>query len=98
MTSETTQANTTSETKHTPGPWHVGMKPGPMVYGRNGEWVANCCLETNTRGENLDNARLIAAAPELLKLAELIASRMDDYRTARIAVEMAEQVLRKIQD
>ena len=23
--------------KHTPGPWHVGLKPGPMVYGPQGE-------------------------------------------------------------
>ncbi len=25
--------------KHTPGPWHIGMKPCPMVYGPQGEQV-----------------------------------------------------------
>lgn len=23
-------------------PWHVGMKPGPMVYGPLGEQIADC--------------------------------------------------------
>ena len=27
--------------KHTPTPWHVGMKPGPMVYGPQGEQVVS---------------------------------------------------------
>lgn len=27
--------------KHTPLPWHVGMKPGPILYGPKGEQVAD---------------------------------------------------------
>ncbi len=26
---------------HTPLPWHVGMKPGPMIYGPQGEQIAD---------------------------------------------------------
>jgi hypothetical protein len=29
------------KTTHTPGPFHVGMKPGPMVYGPQGEQIAD---------------------------------------------------------
>ena len=52
--------------KFTPGPWHVGMKPGPMVYGPQGEQIVgiNVLLD---QPEVIANARLIAAAPELLE-------------------------------
>lgn len=59
--------------KHTQGEWHVGMKPGPMVYGPLGEQIADCqsiFLEDNECGHN---ARLIAKAPRLLELAEVMA-------------------------
>lgn len=64
-------ANKDERVQHTPGPWHVGMKPGPMVYGTRGEQVADC------RGmlpdsECRHNARLIAAAPEMLALLQSI--------------------------
>lgn len=54
----------TTQPTHTHGPWHIGMRPGPMVYGPLGEQVADC------RGldESGYNARLIAAAPEMLNL------------------------------
>ncbi len=51
---------------HTAGPWHVGMKPGPMVYGLNGEQVADLRADVLVNNERAANARLIAAAPELL--------------------------------
>ena len=52
-------------TKHTPGPWHVGMKPGPIVYGSEGEQVASLVVPMLPEQENRANARLIAKAPEL---------------------------------
>ena len=52
--------------QHTPGPWHVGMKPGPIVYGPNGEQVASLVVPMLPEEENRANAHLIAAAPELL--------------------------------
>ena len=50
--------------KHTPGPWHVGLKPGPMVYGPQGEQIVglNVLLDSN---EVLANAKFIAAAPAM---------------------------------
>lgn len=60
----------TSETKHTPGPWNYS---GPCeMTGRysifhNGP-LAYCGDTTATPGDGEANARLIAAAPELLAL------------------------------
>lgn len=52
--------------------WHVGMKPGPMVYGEQGEQIADCRMEFMSASENGANARLIAAAPDLLRVADLV--------------------------
>ena len=57
--------------KHTPGPWRVREE---RVYTRvvteqGGEWIAN--LGTNDE-KHLANARLIAAAPELLEACEAV--------------------------
>lgn len=41
--------------------WHIGMKPGPIVYREDGSQVADCRFEGAK-----EDARLIAAAPELL--------------------------------
>jgi hypothetical protein len=58
------------ETKHTPGPWHAD-------WDDNGQWYIEPLGVTGTklRGDSGDcveaaNARLIAAAPELLKALE----------------------------
>lgn len=52
---------------HTLGPWHVGMKPGPMIYGPHGEQIADMRHPAMVDDdEHAANARLIAAAPELL--------------------------------
>jgi hypothetical protein len=53
-------------TAHTPGPWHIGMKPGPMIYGSDSSQVADLRGDLLDRGEAQANARLIAAAPDLL--------------------------------
>lgn len=37
-----TNVQTSNEMRHTPTPWHVGMQPGPMVYGPLGEQIADC--------------------------------------------------------
>jgi hypothetical protein len=61
-----------SESKFTPGPWKVHH------YGAADEWVrtadgeAIVCVGHN-RGKREANARLIAAAPELFRVASLLA-------------------------
>lgn len=61
---------------HTPGPWHIGIRPGPIVYGQQGEQVANLRLPMVGADENRANARLIAAAPELMELLETAVLRI----------------------
>jgi len=63
-------------TEHTPGPWHLvppdAPKSWPMIAAKVGERKPLiCCLEYSKRGpiyhdDAVANARLIAAAPELL--------------------------------
>lgn len=51
----------------TPGPWHVGVRPGPIVYGRLGEQVADLRSDTMMPDETRSNARLIAESPAMLE-------------------------------
>lgn len=74
-----------TKTKHTPGPWEVGQagtgnvyvpsilhksanpKPGPGLLVRT---IATMCIH-GPEDENESNARLIAAAPELLEACKM---------------------------
>lgn len=59
-----------SQSKHTLSPWHVLDHPNKeyFVYGPDGNLVANCDGWINhTLADKQANARLIAAAPELLE-------------------------------
>ena len=67
------------ETKHTPGPWEIVCEGGgepAAVYGQpkniyaSGLRVASMCGPGNDPAAWLANARLIAAAPELLEALE----------------------------
>lgn len=63
-----------SESKHTPGPWHVaGNGLSRYVEGRVRPGVMQevaWCGATEVSGQMESNARLISAAPELLESAE----------------------------
>jgi hypothetical protein len=48
---------------HTPGPWSIRPDSGVEIFGPDGQWIMTIY---RTREELLANARLIAAAPELL--------------------------------
>lgn len=55
-------------TKHTPGPWIVtdtDYDDTPIVVSKSGEYI--CSPTGNTVGQEYDNARLIAASPDLLE-------------------------------
>ena len=63
-------------TKHTKGPWHVGVKQAEkIVYDARGWAIANATVYhgKNDINEVIANARLIAAAPELLEALQLVA-------------------------
>lgn len=68
-TTKESAAQTQFKFMHTPGYWHVGMNPGPIVYGPKGEQIADLTADLLPREETKANARLIAAAPDLLALA-----------------------------
>lgn len=68
-------------TKHTPGPWHVGLKQAHrIVYDPKGWAVCDCTVYhgQDDADEMKANAALIAAAPELLELAEAFKSFLED--------------------
>ncbi|WP_248321992.1 hypothetical protein [Caballeronia sp. Sq4a] len=60
-------------TKHTPGPWKAVRAPhGPIDVFDSGERDIVTVYGGGTNGDKEANARLIAAAPELLEFAELV--------------------------
>lgn len=53
---------------HTPGPWRMGKRAyDRAIYGQQGAEVASMLDLFHTPAESLANARLIAAAPDLLE-------------------------------
>ena len=84
-------------TKHTAAPWHVGMPPpnGEQAIGaENGMMVAIATTGVGMKEETLANARLIAAAPELLEaLKEMVKDFEKDVVMikARAAIIKAEE-------
>lgn len=62
--------------RHTPGPWHIGMHPGPIVYGPKGEMIADLRHDLLEKGEHIANVRLIAAAPEMLEALRAMRCRL----------------------
>jgi hypothetical protein len=53
------------KTQYTAGPWHVGMKPGPMIYGHCGEQVCDMRNTILEKDEEKANLKLISASPDL---------------------------------
>lgn len=68
------------ENKHTPGPWTVGDTPA-IVYDDNACEVA---MATFNQESFEANARLIAAAPELLAALEFIVNDAEPGEDARL--------------
>lgn len=60
--------------KHTPGPWHVGGRDKCTVYDRFNQRLANSfegvMATQRSDSECHANARLIAAAPEMLEVLQ----------------------------
>jgi hypothetical protein len=48
--------------KHTPGIFHIGMNPGPIVYSDKGAQIADCMSISNDHAENVANAQFIVRA------------------------------------
>ena len=68
-----------SEQKHTPGPWESGNGT-TSIYGSDGKEVARRIWHGPQDDErSLANARLIAAAPELLAALERTLNWLTSY-------------------
>lgn len=73
---------TTITTTHTPGSWHVGTAAPSIIYALDGFAIANAVTYHGRHGgiETMQaNARLIAAAPELLDVLKRFISACDHY-------------------
>jgi hypothetical protein len=64
--------------KSTPVPWHVGMKPGPIIYGPQGEEIADMRTTMLFPQERNANVKTVITAVNLTKdvrrLVDLILS------------------------
>lgn len=75
----TFKQNDTMKTKHTKGPWIVAIT-GNILDGRGRKVVSIESITGNDASEKTANARLIAAAPELLgALKALLDSKREHY-------------------
>lgn len=61
--------------QHTPGPWINDGQNDYGVYAQGGTCLVARVYDTNTNGQAIRNAQLIAAAPELLAACNLAASK-----------------------
>ena len=81
------------ETKHTPGPWIIGNPT--EIHDVDGTRIVMCCQTSDdvTDDASEANARLIAAAPELLEALKgvvRVADRAtDEFDAARAAIAKA---------
>ena len=79
---------------HTPGPWALHDEVAGVIYGPDGHQVCTTPRTTRREVERAANARLIAAAPEmlaaLLKLVEAVdpavgGLTLEDWATEPVA-------------
>ena len=75
------------QVKHTPGPWRYDQSHPQVVEGRDngGLWVRRALAYGHTESEVDANARLIAAAPDLLAALRDVSRQLEAYK------EFAEQ-------
>ena len=75
---------------HTPGPWTIqaeARRNGRWIKSRDGQDIAQILLTKDT-SEASANARLIAAAPDLLAALERLESAADTFH-ADIQIKLA---------
>lgn len=87
---------------HTPGPWHLINSVcvgGPIEPGweEAGTGIAHCGMRARTQEEAAANARLIAAAPDMLAAIEAFVGAWDrgDTHDGHEALGMAKSALTK---
>jgi len=63
--------------KHTPGPWHTGIDDSDKVFAADRDGIAVMSGGRRYQAERDANARLIAAAPELLEACRVVRNALD---------------------
>ncbi len=67
---------------HTPGPWNATIKDSPLashrIYAADMQRIGEICNSRDTEEESKANARLVAAAPDLLEAMERCLPFIDD--------------------
>ena len=82
------------EVKHTPGPWRVAhLFPFKVYAGMN--FICDTRLDICHTEQDRANARLIAAAPELLDACQMIAKWMKSEGIAPNRLEVVENAISK---
>lgn len=75
-----------SESKHTPGPWTYQEGTSPHFHGTVYTEETGDSVAVTYNDEDGANARLIAAAPELLEVLEFLNAGMECYCDSTPAV------------
>lgn len=86
-----------TQAKHTPGPWCQDIHIRTLIAGGDGHNVADIEAKYHSVGENLANASLIAAAPELLEALELLVREFATHgdKAAQSAIKQARAAIAK---
>lgn len=77
-----------SKAQHTPGPWSFSSKGGSNGTVLSGDFVIARCQRIDGdewKQQSRANARLIAAAPELLEALNELLARSENFHAANVA-------------
>lgn len=81
---------------HTPGPWHVAKGGlGREIRADDGPFIASVYDHTFTYGERNANARVLAAAPELLDALKQAVETIRTWHSLHIADDPAWDIYRQ---
>lgn len=74
-----------AEATHTPGPWRTGHLGEDRVYTKSGAQLCTVMPRrddpSRSSQEDFANARLIAAAPDLLEVLMVVEARLDEINS-----------------
>ncbi len=65
--------------EHTPGPWEVEMSHSDDLYRVTGMAIGSKCPINIVTDVREANAKLIAAAPEMLKIIKHLIEQVEEY-------------------
>lgn len=87
------------KTQHTQGPWRVDVQGsyGDQVFSENGMIVADCKWTEDVLEKRVANARLIAAAPELLAALERVTAVLNTASNMAYSASQREPVIVELQ-